>query len=70
MTKWTLNRSAQAEVTGELKQVAGIEGNQDTYKQVRPHHIVNSDKMCDKHINTTSKSSQVPLVHSYHMIGY
>ena len=32
LTKWTLNRSAKAEVTGELKPVTGIEGTQDTYK--------------------------------------
>ena len=32
LTKWTLDRSAKAEVTGELKPVAGIEGTQDTYK--------------------------------------
>ena len=45
VTKWTLNKSAQAEITGELKRVAGIEGTQDTYKQVRGNQIVNSDKM-------------------------
>ena len=40
VTKWTLNRSAQAKVTGELKRLTGIEGAQDSYKQSRPHHIV------------------------------
>ena len=66
VTKWTLNRSAQAEVTGELKRVAGIEGTQDTYKQIRPHHILISNKMCDKLVTTIS---QVPSAHSYHLIG-
>ena len=61
VTKWTLNRSAQAEVTGELKRVAGIEGTQDTYKQIRPHHIVNSNKMCDKLVTTISKDFTSPF---------
>ena len=61
VTKWTLNRSAQAEVTGELKRVAGIEGTQDIYKQVRLYHIVDSDKMCDKLVTTISKDFTSPF---------
>ena len=45
VTKWTLNKSAEVEVAGELKRVAGIEGTQDTYKQVQRNHIVKSGKM-------------------------
>ena len=61
VTKWTLNRSPQAEVTGVLKRIAGIEGTQDTYKQIRPHHIVNSNKMCDKLVTTISKDFTSPF---------
>ena len=61
VTKWTLNRSMQAEVTRELKRVAGIEGTQDIYRQVRLYHIVNSDKMYDKLVTTISKNFTSPF---------
>ena len=49
VTKWTLNRSAHSEVTGELERVVGNEGNQD------------SDKMCDKLVTTISKDLRRPF---------
>ena len=61
VTKWTLNRSMQAEVTRELKRAAGIEGTQNIYKQVRLFHIVNSDKMYDKLVTTISKNFTSPF---------
>ena len=64
VTKWTLNRSAQAKVTGELKRLTGTEGAQDSYKLVRPHHIVKSEKISNMLVSAISDDFTSPFSRS------
>ena len=41
--KWTLNRAHQAENTASLRAFPNAEPEGDTYKQVRPSHILSNE---------------------------
>ena len=64
VTKWTLNRSSQAEVTRELKSVAGIESANDTCKPLRPRQIVKSGKWSNTLATTISEDFVSPFSQS------
>lgn len=49
--KWTLNRAHQAENTASLRAFSNAEPEGDTYKQVRPSHIISSELKVQKLVN-------------------
>ena len=61
VTKWTLNRGSQAEVTAELKKLAGLENAKDSYKPLRPHEIVKSCKLSNALVSTISEDFNNPF---------
>ena len=51
----------QAKIIGELKRLTGIEGAQDSYKQVRPYHIVKSEKISNVLVSEISDDFTSPF---------
>ena len=61
VSKWTLNRSAAAEITNKLKEFSGVRDSDDVYKPSRPTQIVKSNTITSNAINVVTNEYSNPF---------